>query len=736
MTSVLSWVNKQVANAQSAVKQAVQQEEIPINGSRVRILKELGSGGYAFVYLVEDIHTGKKYALKKMTAGDSETKQVAKMEIKIMRSYKKAPNLVRYYNSCMKQIPGRRMTEYYILMELCSRGALLDEITERIEHDRYYSERQIIRMFRQTCVAVKWFHTRKPPIQHRDLKIENLLVTADGTLKLCDFGSCTQISKKYTTRSEILQEEERIQKYTTNCYMAPEMADLYKHEVISEKVDIWALGCILFVMAFFEHPFQEKGTLAIMNCAYTIPSKHKYSTVLLDMIKNLLTAKPKRRPDIHKCLDMVDAWERFLDTGKKPDFKSLGRKQQHPVSGSEESDEDSEDIEERKKRKAAKKHKKKMEKKKKREMEKKAKESQRRAMEAAARRQARRKLRQQGGGRGPAAPAEDDFDVDWSKQGGGFNCGGGSAGVAASNAADEAAAEFDVDWDNGLNETQQQQGREGEGSSSSSKLSWDPFAADNTNKNAPGGDIFSVLESSSGNDPNKIKPTLSRALSGGGGGGGRAGNFDEKQQQQQQHFMPPQSAQLHYVQQRQISGQSPQMSPNGMIMPQQQQQQWGGGGLNHAYMMQQQQQYYHQQQQQQMYNMQQQQYQQQLSSPPAPQRQGSSNSTVDSFFGPGGGVSAATTTTTTTTRGGGGGGHGSSSVDAVSGLTSAFSGVGMGSSQVRNTSNVASNSTFASDPFAGVGFNDHTPKERPKSGTIKEKKEKDVFECLGEFTGF
>lgn len=46
-------------------------------------------------------------------------------------------------------------------------------------------------IFYQTCKAVAHMHSQTPPIQHRDLKIENLLISAEGTIKLCDFGSAT-----------------------------------------------------------------------------------------------------------------------------------------------------------------------------------------------------------------------------------------------------------------------------------------------------------------------------------------------------------------------------------------------------------------------------------------------------------------------------------------------------------------------------------------------------------------
>lgn len=49
----------------------------------------------------------------------------------------------------------------------------------------------VLQIFYQTCRAVQHLHHQQPPIVHRDLKLENLLLSAAHTVKLCDFGSCT-----------------------------------------------------------------------------------------------------------------------------------------------------------------------------------------------------------------------------------------------------------------------------------------------------------------------------------------------------------------------------------------------------------------------------------------------------------------------------------------------------------------------------------------------------------------
>ena len=71
-------------------------------------------------------------------------------------------------------------------------------------------------------------------------------------------------------------------------------------------------GCILFVLAFFTHPFQNGGNLAIINCRYDIPEHHPYSKYLLLLIKRLFTVNSVKRPDINQVLQMVEQWEQIL----------------------------------------------------------------------------------------------------------------------------------------------------------------------------------------------------------------------------------------------------------------------------------------------------------------------------------------------------------------------------------------------------------------------------------------
>eukprot|EP01017_Pseudomicrothorax_dubius_P038314 TRINITY_DN5718_c0_g1_i3.p1 TRINITY_DN5718_c0_g1~~TRINITY_DN5718_c0_g1_i3.p1 ORF type:complete len:305 (-),score=73.02 TRINITY_DN5718_c0_g1_i3:215-1129(-) len=103
--------------------------------------------------------------------------------------------------------------------------------------------------------------------------------------------------------------EEAFEKITTLMYRPPEMCDLYQQHPINEKVDIWMLGCILFVVCFYKHPFAEASKLSIVNASFQIPEKSSYSEKMHDLIRLLLTPDPVLRPDIFQIISLLECYD-------------------------------------------------------------------------------------------------------------------------------------------------------------------------------------------------------------------------------------------------------------------------------------------------------------------------------------------------------------------------------------------------------------------------------------------
>lgn len=179
-----------------------------------------------------------------------------------------------------------------------------------------FNEQEVLTIFCDISEAVSRLHYCQTPIIHRDLKVENILQNDAGNFVLCDFGSATAKVLNPQQHGVTLVEEE-IQKYTTLSYRAPEMIDLYSGKSITTKADIWALGCMLYKLCFFNLPFGE-STLAIQNGQFSIPDNSKYSKGMHQLIKYMLEPDMDKRPNIWQVCEVV-----FRLAGKENPVQNL-----------------------------------------------------------------------------------------------------------------------------------------------------------------------------------------------------------------------------------------------------------------------------------------------------------------------------------------------------------------------------------------------------------------------------
>lgn len=170
---------------------------------------------------------------------------------------------------------------------------------------RAFNFEQVLQVFYQICASVQFLHTQEPCIIHRDLKLENFLVSKHNQIKLCDFGSATTETyhpdNTWSVNKRNLIEDD-IAKQTTPMYRAPEMLDLYNNFKIDSKSDIWALGCVLFVLCFNKHPFEDAAKLRIINAKYQIPSTDTEFKEFNDLIRCMLQIDPSDRPNINEVM--------------------------------------------------------------------------------------------------------------------------------------------------------------------------------------------------------------------------------------------------------------------------------------------------------------------------------------------------------------------------------------------------------------------------------------------------
>ncbi|TSO98500.1 Cyclin-G-associated kinase [Bagarius yarrelli] len=97
----------------------------------------------------------------------------------------------------------------------------------------------------------------------------------------------------------------KITRNTTPAYRTPEMIDLYSNYPINEKQDIWALGCILYLLCFKQHPFEDGAKLSIVNGKYSFPENESRYTVFHQLIRSMLKVNPEERLSITELVNQL-----------------------------------------------------------------------------------------------------------------------------------------------------------------------------------------------------------------------------------------------------------------------------------------------------------------------------------------------------------------------------------------------------------------------------------------------
>lgn len=280
---------------------------LTVGAQQVVVTKYFSHGGFAQVYICT--YNGETACLKRVVVPDKPSLNILRKEVDAMRRLKGKPHIVSYIDSNASRSPNGY--EVLVLMEYCAKGGLIDFMNSKLV--QRLNEAEVLTIMAQITEAVAYMHSLSPAIVHRDIKIENVLISDDGEYKLCDFGSSTSplLPPKNVEEFQILQDD--IMKNTTPQYRSPEMLDLYRGHSIDEKSDIWALGVFMYKLCYYTTPFEHNtingngngggGDYAIMHCIYSFPSHPVYSPRLKNIISKVLISDPNMRPNVYQLLD-------------------------------------------------------------------------------------------------------------------------------------------------------------------------------------------------------------------------------------------------------------------------------------------------------------------------------------------------------------------------------------------------------------------------------------------------
>ena len=256
-----------------------------------RVVCELGQGGMGAVYLAvrADDQFQKQVAIKLIQAG-------LHTEQSIRRFRRERQILAGLDHPHIARLLDGGVTEQglpYLVMEFVA-GLPLTEYCR--QHQPTLRER--LRLFCDVCAAVQFAHQHLTV--HRDLKPGNILVTAEGTAKLLDFGIAKLLDEPVETDGEPSTPA------STGLMMTPEYAspEQIRNEPVTTASDVYSLGVVLYELLTDQRPFQISRSASPLEIAQVIcdseppaPSRQKPSIAgdLENVILKALQKEPSRR---------------------------------------------------------------------------------------------------------------------------------------------------------------------------------------------------------------------------------------------------------------------------------------------------------------------------------------------------------------------------------------------------------------------------------------------------------
>jgi len=270
-------------------------------------LKPIGGGSYGIVCSAYDTLTGQRVAIKKITDAFQDLVDAKRIlrEIKLLRHFDGHENVIKILDIMTMPAGIIDFKDIYIVTDLMESD--LDRI---ISSSQPLTEQHFQYFIYQVLRGMKFVHSAN--VLHRDMKPSNLLVNANCDLAICDFGLARGVDDS--------RDDDLTEYVVTRWYRAPEL--LADCQTYTNKVDVWALGCIFAEMLQRKPFFQGKDPT---HQLYTIikvlgtPTEEEMAFITNDSARQAIREmkgfkkKGSLRSWFKDCSDMaLDLLERML----------------------------------------------------------------------------------------------------------------------------------------------------------------------------------------------------------------------------------------------------------------------------------------------------------------------------------------------------------------------------------------------------------------------------------------
>ena len=272
------------------VRRASQSHFGPIVIPGYRFVSELAVGGTSMVYLAESERAGEMVVLKVLK--DRSEKSDDHLQLVRFRQEYELISKIRHPNVVRILDLGLTDEYAYIAMEYFPKGDLRGHIANGISADRALS------YLAQMASALEVVHA--VGVLHRDLKPGNVMMRADGSLALIDFG----LAKHFEKAADITATGEI---FGTPYYMSPEQG--HGHE-LDERSDLYSLGVIFYEMLTGKKPFVAPAPMTVIYMHANSPRPQLDADLqrLQSMLEGLIAKTPSERfASATELLTRIDA---------------------------------------------------------------------------------------------------------------------------------------------------------------------------------------------------------------------------------------------------------------------------------------------------------------------------------------------------------------------------------------------------------------------------------------------